>query len=425
MLQKFLNKNSLGSIVFAIVLFSPWLPLWLGFTIALSVLLPFVYGLQKLEEWYSPGAIFLNAIFHLCAAVDVVADIALCLIYVISIFLEMNIPFIDLTTVIQFVIARIVLTVVGLFPSVLGLYYLPSSTGGGTGTGGTVGTGGAKKPVTQQKKSSSTTVAVYSPGTFCLGFLFLAVLCKIVVLCVRLFIMIKSLLGLNQPELERKRTAKTLAYCEALILFDYLFSSLPLAVLTIVEAIAYGAFNHRMYITNYLSIFFLLKFIGAAGAAFINCKVLFFEIYGFNKQKSKPDTRPLLNNAGQGSSTTMTTVGSIQAASTTLPSAPKTTFQQKVDAARQRGDKAEVNRLREVGDVGYVQNTIRQLDKVKGDRAKLEAILEEDIKKYDTIYRSRLYTAKSLKDTEEEAHVVALAEQTSKKLKNLRDQYLN
>jgi len=55
----------------------------------------------------------------------------------------------------------------------------------------------------------------------------------------------------------------------------------------------------------------------------------------------------------------------------------------------------------------------------------LEAILEEDIKKYDTIYRSRLYTAKSLANTEEEAHVTALAEQTTKKLKNLREQYLN
>jgi len=142
-----------------------------------------------------------------------------------------------------------------------------------------------------------------------------------------------------------------------------------------------------------------------------------------NKVKSYPtETRPLVSS---DNSSQMTTVGSIQAISIT-PTAPvKTTFQQKVEAARQRGDKAEVNRLREVGDAGYVQNTARQLDKAKGDRAKMEAILDEEIKKYETIYRSRLYTAKSLNDPEEESHVVALAEQTSNKLRNLRTQYLN
>jgi len=239
--------------------------------------------------------------------------------------------------------------------------------------------------------------------------------------------MIKTLLALFQPESERKKSIRSLVYFEALILFDYLFSSLPLTILTIIETIGYGAFLD-INIRNYVSIICLLKFIGATGAAFINCKILFFEIYGFfklSKEKSFPtETRPLVNS---DNSSQMTAVGSIQGAPSIIPTtAPvKTTFQQKVEAARQRGDKAEVNRLREVGDAGYVQNTARQLDKAKGDPAKMEVIIDEEIKKYDTIYRSRLYTAKSLNDPEEEAHVGALAEQTSNKLRNLRTQYLN
>jgi len=240
--------------------------------------------------------------------------------------------------------------------------------------------------------------------------------------------MVKTLMGLCQSEPERKRNFRSLIYYESLILFDYMFSSLPLAILTIIEAIGYGAFL-EFNISSYVSIFCMIKFVGVSGAAFINCKILFFEIYGIYKQSkpksAPPETRNLVNTVNSSNSTIMTT-GSIQTATpTTASPPPKTTFQQKVESARQRGDKAEVNRLREVGDVGYVQNTMRQLEKAKGDRTKSEAIIDEEIKKYDTIYRSRLYTAKTLKDNEEEAHVVALYEQTSNKLRNLREQFLN
>jgi len=241
--------------------------------------------------------------------------------------------------------------------------------------------------------------------------------------------MIKTLMGTCQPEVERKKTFRMLVYFEALILFDYLFSSLPLTILTIVETIGYGAFFHFRDL-NYVTIFCLIKFIGAAGAAFVNSKTLYFEMYGIYKQPKSLKVSPtenssLVNSVHSSNSALMTTVGSIQATTIQPNTNPgKSSFQQKVDAARQSGDKAEVNRLREIGDVGYVQNTIRLLEKNKGDRVQIEATLDEETKKYETIYRSRLYTAKSLKDPEEEAHVVSLFEETSKKLRNLRNQYL-
>jgi len=121
-------------VILAIVLFSPWLPLWFGFSLVLSLFLPVAILLRSLEELFSTAAIVLYAIFHLCATIEVITDIALCLIYVVGIFLELDVPFVnEFGLVVPLIIARIVLTIIGLFPSILALYYLPSSTGNGSG----------------------------------------------------------------------------------------------------------------------------------------------------------------------------------------------------------------------------------------------------------------------------------------------------
>lgn len=421
MLKKFVTKNQISTLICAIILFSPWLPLLWGFSLVLGVLLPFAFAIVFLEVHVPLIALGINAILQTCAVLDVVGDIVLCNIF--------DLPF-DSTDVIGLFISRIVLTIIGLIPTIMALYYLPSGDSSNNKSG-------------QKKKKSSNTTYFFTPGAACFGLLFLAILCKIVVGCLRVYLLVKSLIGFSMPDdNQRRKVIRSSVFYEAIILFDFLFSSLPLTVLTLIEIILFSVpiSSEGLHLA---SIFYIIKLAGAAGSAIINSKILFFEIYGIyqptyltKNPNKKNENRPLVQPINSSSSTQMATVQttipnyqtneaiSTQTTPTTANNAGKTTFQQKVDAARQKGDKAEVNRLREVGDVGYVQNTIRQLEKVKGDKEKVELILDEEIKKYDTIFRSRLYTAKTLKDPEEEEHVTQLAEQTSKKLRELRDQYL-